>query len=112
MTVCKEEPRQDSQLRVTANSRQMHRWLLGRTPFRAVLDAGDAEVHGPAALVRGFPTWFDTSIWAAGLERGSRRAVARPAGPGDCADPDRSADPDSTRAPDRTSAAVVSTATR
>ncbi|MCK9878914.1 helix-turn-helix transcriptional regulator [Frankia sp. Ag45/Mut15] len=69
MTVCKEEPRQDVHLRVTASGRQMHRWLVGRTPFRAVLDAGEAELHGPAALVRAFPTWFDTTTFAAAQSR-------------------------------------------
>jgi len=80
MTVCREEPRQDVHLRVTADSRQMHRWLLGRTPFRAVLDTGHAEIHGPAALARAFPTWFETSVFAAAIDRGTRAADQREAG--------------------------------
>jgi len=94
MTVCKEEPRDDVHLRVTAENRQMHRWLLGRTPLRAVLDAGDAEIHGPAALARAFPTWFNTSMFntsvfntsavGAGPDRGRHRAgTQHGAGPQD-----------------------------
>ncbi|MBL7492645.1 helix-turn-helix transcriptional regulator [Frankia sp. AgB1.9] len=75
MTVCSEEPRGDVHLRVTASTREMHRWLLGRTPFRALLDAGSAEMHGPAPLARDFPTWFDTAFFAAGFERGGRRGT-------------------------------------
>jgi DNA-binding HxlR family transcriptional regulator len=81
MTVCTDEPRGDVLLTVTADSRQMHRWLLGRTPFRALLAAGDARVHGPAPLVREFPTWFDTSFFTAGLERAQQRRAGDEAPP-------------------------------
>jgi len=73
VTVCKDEPGQDAELSVTASTREMHRWLLGRVSFRSLVEAGHAELHGPAALARDFATWFDTGFFAAGLSRADQR---------------------------------------
>ncbi len=80
MTVCRDDPRQDTHLTVTANARQMHRWLLGRVPFRALSDTGDVEVHGPSPLARAFPTWFNTATFAPGQQRAERRRTGGGAG--------------------------------
>jgi hypothetical protein len=56
----------------------MHRWLLGRVSFRSLLDAGHVEVHGPAALARDFPSWFDNGFFAAGLRRADERRAGAP----------------------------------
>jgi DNA-binding HxlR family transcriptional regulator len=73
MTVCIEDPRQDVDLSLTAPTKEMHRWLLGRTTFRALVDAGHAEFLGPAPLVREFPGWFDNTFFDPGLRRGEQR---------------------------------------
>ncbi|MDT3444311.1 MULTISPECIES: helix-turn-helix domain-containing protein [unclassified Pseudofrankia] len=78
ITVCKDGPGQDAELSITASTREMHRWLLGRASFRSLLDAGQAEVHGPVELARDFPTWFDNGFFAAGLRRAEQRSAGMP----------------------------------
>ncbi|MBL7499978.1 helix-turn-helix transcriptional regulator [Frankia sp. CNm7] len=73
ITVCRDDPGLDVDLWLTAVTQQMHRWLVGRAPFRALLDGGHAELRGPSQLVRDFPTWFDTSFFAQGLLRAEQR---------------------------------------
>lgn len=72
-TVCKTDPGIDVNLAVQADNRQMHRWLLGMVPFRSLVSGGDARLLGPGRLARGFPTWFDTSLFATGLQRAEAR---------------------------------------
>jgi DNA-binding HxlR family transcriptional regulator len=72
-TVCKTDPGHDVDLAVQADNRQMHRWLLGLVPFDALVSRGEVELHGPRGLARAFPTWFDTSLFAAGLQRAEAR---------------------------------------
>ncbi len=80
-TMCKNDPGRDVDLAVEADNRQMHRWLLGLVPFPSLVSDGDVRLLGPGRLARAFPTWFDTSAFAAGL----RRAEARRARAGDLA---------------------------
>jgi hypothetical protein len=51
----------------------MHRWLIGLAPFRELVSAGDARLLGPSRLARGFPTWFDMSMFGEDLRRGAAR---------------------------------------
>ena len=75
-TVCKTDPGLDVDLAVQADSRQMHRWLVGLVPFRDLVQDGDARVLGPGRLARAFPTWFDTSYYAKSLRAAQRRREA------------------------------------
>lgn len=74
VTVCKTDPGYDVDLALQADTRQMHRWLVGLVPFRTLLTGGDAQLLGPGRLARAFPAWFDTSYFAEGLRRAERRA--------------------------------------
>ena len=73
MTVCRTDPGYDIDLAVHADNRQMHRWLLGLVPFPSLLTRGDVRLLGPRPLVQAFPTWFDTSLFSAGLRRAEAR---------------------------------------
>lgn len=74
VSVCKDDPGLDVDLAVQADTRQMHRWLAGLVPFAELVRVGDARLLGPGRLIRAFPTWFDTSYHAEGLQRARRRA--------------------------------------
>jgi DNA-binding HxlR family transcriptional regulator len=78
VAVCKDDPGREADVSITAVTREMHRWLLGRTSFRALLEGGHAEIHGPAALTREFSTWFDNGFFAAGLQRANQRRAGIP----------------------------------
>lgn len=73
VTVCKTDPGVDVHLAVEADNRQMHRWLLGLISFPTLVSCGDVRMLGPSRLVRAFPSWFDTSLFAAGLQRAQVR---------------------------------------
>lgn len=73
VTVCKDDPGLDVDLAIVADTRQMHRWLLGRAPFRELVSNGHARLLGPSRLARAFPTWFDTGFFAQGLRRAEQR---------------------------------------
>ncbi|HKY14963.1 MAG TPA: helix-turn-helix domain-containing protein, partial [Microthrixaceae bacterium] len=64
-TACVVDPGYDVDLVVDADSRAMHRWLLGRAEFKDLQRSGDARLIGPTKLVRAFPTWFALSPFAA-----------------------------------------------
>jgi DNA-binding HxlR family transcriptional regulator len=72
-TVCRDDQGLNVDLAVEADTRQMHRWLIGLTPFRELVSAGDARLLGPSRLARAFPTWFDMSMFAEDLRRGASR---------------------------------------
>lgn len=76
MSVCKTDPGYDVDLAVAADTRQMHRWVVGLVPFRRLLADGDARVIGPSRLARAFPTWFDTAFFADGLRRADQHHAA------------------------------------
>jgi len=78
VSVCKDDPGYDVDLAVEADIRQMHRWLAGLVPFRDLVATGHARTVGPSRLARAFPTWFDTSAFAAGLRRAQERRQRQP----------------------------------
>ena len=73
VTVCTTDPGYDVDLALRADTRSMHRWLIGRQPFRELVASGDATFLGPSRLARAFPSWFDTSFFADGLRRAQQR---------------------------------------
>lgn len=79
VSVCKTDPGYDVDLAMRADTRAMHRWLVGLVPFRELVTSGEAMLIGPSRLARAFPGWFDTGYFAEGLRRGERRR-AREAG--------------------------------
>ena len=76
ITVCKDDPGRDTDLAVHADTAHMHRWLVGLVPFPDLLAAGHARLLGRSELTRSFAGWFDTSSFAASLERASLRRAA------------------------------------
>ena len=75
-TVCRDDPGLPVDLHVTAPTRQLLRWLHGRVRFPALVAAEEAHVLGPSRLVRAFPTWFETGLFADGLARRERREAS------------------------------------
>jgi DNA-binding HxlR family transcriptional regulator len=66
-TVCQDDQGHDVDLAIEADTAQMHRWLVGRVPFRDLVAGGHARLLGPGRLARAFPTWFDMSTFADSL---------------------------------------------
>jgi DNA-binding HxlR family transcriptional regulator len=81
-TACSIDPGFDVDLVVSADNRQLHRWLLGWQPLRDLQRTGDIRLIGPSRLVRAFPTWFGSAMFARSLRRGEERARAGMAGRG------------------------------
>ena len=73
ITVCKDDQGLDVDLAVEVDTAQMHRWLMGLVPFPSLVSDGHARLLGPSRLARAFPTWFDTTVFAASLGRGEQR---------------------------------------
>lgn len=73
ISVCTDDPGYDVDLAIQAYTGQMQRWLVGLAPFRDLVANGHARMLGPSRLARAFPTWFDTSYFAAGLRRAEQR---------------------------------------
>jgi len=73
ITVCKDDQGLSVDLAVQADTAQMHRWLVGLTPFRELVANGHARLLGPSRLARAFPTWFDTTLFAQSLQQAQRR---------------------------------------
>jgi len=71
--VCKDDPGYDVDLAIEADTRQMHRWLVGLVPFRYLTANDHARMLGPTRLARAFPAWFDNSYFADSLRRGEQR---------------------------------------
>jgi hypothetical protein len=76
VTVCKDDQGYDVDLVVEADTRQMHRWLVGRIPFRELVTNGDARLIGPSRLARSFPGWFNVTSFAEDKLRADRREQA------------------------------------
>ena len=57
-TACRIDPGYEVDLVVDADNREMHRWLLGRTPMRSAVAAGLVRFEGPSRLSRAFEDWF------------------------------------------------------
>ncbi|HEU4947604.1 MAG TPA: helix-turn-helix domain-containing protein [Kribbella sp.] len=81
VSVCKDDPGHDIDLAVQADTRQLHRWLVGLVSFRELVANGHARLIGPSRLARAFPTWFDTTAFAEGLRRAERRRLGPDAVP-------------------------------
>jgi DNA-binding HxlR family transcriptional regulator len=81
ITVCKDDQGLAVDLALEADTAQMHRWLVGRVPFRDLLVNGHARFLGPSRLAKAFPTWFDTTLFAHDLRRAEQHHLqqARPA---------------------------------
>ena len=73
--VCRNSPGFDEDLIVTAASRALTEWHLGRIEWSDALRSGDIAVVGPPRLARALPTWNQRSGWA-------RLEIAREAAPG------------------------------
>ena len=67
VTVCREDPGVDVDLALEGDTAAMHRWIVGKTPFRELVTSGSVRLLGPSRLSRGFPTWFDTSMFVEGF---------------------------------------------
>lgn len=74
-TACQMDPGFEPNLVVHGQNRAMHRWLLGLVPFDELLAAGVVDVEGPAELLRAFPTWFNTTIFAEGFQVAREREL-------------------------------------
>jgi hypothetical protein len=73
ITVCKDDQGLSVDLALEADTAQMHRWLIGLVPFRDLIVNSHARFLGPSRLAKAFPTWFDTTSFAASLQRGEQR---------------------------------------
>jgi DNA-binding HxlR family transcriptional regulator len=73
MTVSRDEPSRDCDLVVEGRTADLQRWLVGMVPFGQLVADGSARLVGPSRLARAFPTWFDTSFFAAAIRRGQVR---------------------------------------
>ena len=69
VTVCRDNPGFDVDLAVEAETRDMHRWLVGQAPFRQLARDGRVRLMGPSKLSRTFPSWFNTDMFAVGFAR-------------------------------------------
>jgi DNA-binding HxlR family transcriptional regulator len=62
--ICKEYPGLDEDLYVTAEAEAFVKWHAGRLAWAEATRDGGIKVHGPAPLVRAFPTWNGRSLFA------------------------------------------------
>jgi DNA-binding HxlR family transcriptional regulator len=73
VTMCSDDLGLDCDLAVEAPTADMQRWLIGLVPFRRLVLDRSVRFLGPSRLARAFPTWFDTSAFRVGLQRGEVR---------------------------------------
>ena len=62
--VCRTNPGFDEDLVVTAASKALAEWHLGRLSWADAIRAGHIDVAGPPRLVKELPTWNRQSGWA------------------------------------------------
>ena len=62
--VCRTNPGFDEDLVVTARSRALAEWHLGRISWADAVERGDVAVDGPPRLARALPGWNRRSGWA------------------------------------------------
>jgi DNA-binding HxlR family transcriptional regulator len=72
--ICKEYPGIDEDLYVTAEGEAFVRWHAGQLAWAEAIRDGRIQLHGPASLVRAFPTWNARSMFAGQVRRASPRA--------------------------------------
>jgi DNA-binding HxlR family transcriptional regulator len=75
ITVCKDDQGLTVDLALRADTAQMHRWLIGRVPFRTLVAQGHARFDGPSRLANAFPTWFNTSLFDESMQRAEQRQL-------------------------------------
>lgn len=76
--VCRTHPGFPDDLVVTAQSRALAEWHLGRMTWTEAVRSGQIEVNGPPSLAKALPTWSRQSGWAH-LDVGQRNpSVVRP----------------------------------
>ncbi len=80
MSVCRDDQGVEVNLAVEGDCLQMQRWVAGLVPFSYLQSEGHARMLGPSRLARAFPSWFETSIFAAGLRRGEERRADQATG--------------------------------
>jgi DNA-binding HxlR family transcriptional regulator len=76
VTVCKDDQGLAVDLALEADTAAMHRWLVGLVPFRELVATKQARFLGPSRLAKAFPTWFDTTLFSASLQRGQARRTS------------------------------------
>jgi DNA-binding HxlR family transcriptional regulator len=62
--ICKEYPGFDEDLYVTAEAESFVKWHAGQLTWAEATRTGGIQLHGPASLVRAFPTWNARSMFA------------------------------------------------
>jgi DNA-binding HxlR family transcriptional regulator len=63
-TACQIDPGYEVDLVIMGDNREMHRWLLGRRTFRDLQETRSVRFVGPTRLIRAFPGWFHTALFA------------------------------------------------
>jgi DNA-binding HxlR family transcriptional regulator len=66
--LCIKDPGFEADLYVTADLRTMTKAWMGDMPIKQAVRSGEIELHGSAALARGFDKWMQLSVFA-GVER-------------------------------------------
>jgi DNA-binding HxlR family transcriptional regulator len=72
--ICKEYPGIDEDLYVTAEGEAFVKWHAGQLAWAEAVRDGRIQLHGPAWLVRAFPTWNARSMFA-GVKPAWRRVT-------------------------------------
>jgi DNA-binding HxlR family transcriptional regulator len=62
--ICKTPPGLDEDLYITADAEAFVKWHVGQLSWAAAIRGGRIHLHGPAWLVRAFPTWNAGSMFA------------------------------------------------
>lgn len=62
--ICRRYPGLDEDLYVSGEAEAFVKWHAGRLTWAEAIRAGRIELHGPASLRRGFPTWNGRSAFA------------------------------------------------
>jgi DNA-binding HxlR family transcriptional regulator len=76
--ICKTWPGFDEDLYVTAQAEAFVKWHAGQLTWAQATHEGRIQLHGPASLVRAFPSWNARSMFAQ-IRPVSRTSVASPA---------------------------------
>jgi DNA-binding HxlR family transcriptional regulator len=72
-SVCRDDQGHDVDLKLEADTTQMHRWLAGLTSFRELIANEHVRFDGPTRLARAFPTWFVPTPFGEDIRRAKRR---------------------------------------
>jgi DNA-binding HxlR family transcriptional regulator len=75
--ICKEYPGLDEDLLVAADADSFVKWHAGQLTWAEATGTGGIQLHGPAWLVRAFPTWNARSMFAhiKPVQRGELRSA-------------------------------------